>query len=119
MKKEGGSKRPTLENIENYRMLMPMLTSIFEELKELSKKKQDGLLNETKVKMTNRILSKIKEILVHDPAIEFLDLLDEEKLPSNSDAVLQVAQFKSALEQFKVKHYSQRDHTWITSDSDD
>ena len=108
---------PTKENAEQFDMLFPILESVFHEIKELSKKKQDGALNEMKVKMTNRILSKVKTILNDDPTVEFLDLLDEVSLPTNSDAVLIIAQFKAAMQQYKDKHYGWNgsDTTWTTS----
>lgn len=110
--------RPTKANAEQFDMLFPILDSVYNEIKELSKKKQDGALNEIKVKMTNRILSKVKLILKDDPTVEFLDLLDEEKLPTNSDAVLIISQFKAAIQQYKDKHFGWNgsDYAWTTSD---
>lgn len=112
------SSKPTKVQAEQFDMLFPILESVFNEIKELSKKKQDGALNEIKVKMTNRILAKVKAILNDDPTIEFLDLLDEVALPTNSDAVLIIAQFKAAMEQYKEKHFGWNgsDHAWTTSD---
>ena len=99
-------------------MLFPILVSVFNEIKELSKKKQDGPLNEMKVKQINRILTKIKSILHNDPTVEFLDLLDEVALPTNSDAVLIIAQFKGAMEQYKGRHFGWdgTDHVWTIKD---
>jgi hypothetical protein len=113
-----GGIPPTKEQAEQFDMLFPILESVFNELKELSKKKQDGALNTVKVKMTNRILSKVKTILHNDPTIEFLDLLDEVSLPTNSDAVLVIAQFKAAMEQYKAKYYGWdgNENTWTTKD---
>ena len=95
-----------------------ILDSVYIEIKELSKKKQDGALNEIKVKMANRILAKVKIILKDDPTIEFLDLLDEVSFPTNSDAVLIIAQFKAAMQQYKDKHYGWTgiEHAWSTED---
>jgi hypothetical protein len=109
---------PTKANAEQFDMIYPILEAVYDEIKELSKKKQDGALNETKVKMTNRILQKVKSILKNDPTVEFLDLLDEEVVPTNSDAVLIIAQFKAAMEQFKDKYYKWNgsETTWMTSD---
>jgi hypothetical protein len=117
-KKIVSTPAPSKANAESFDMLYPILESVFNEIKELSKKKQDGPLNEAKVKMANRILSKAREILKNDPTVEFLDLLDEEVFPTNSDAVLIIAQFKAAMEQFKGKHYGWNgsDHAWKTSD---
>ena len=110
--------KPTKANAEQFDMLFPILESVFNEIKELSKKKQDGALNEVKVKMANRILAKVKIILKDDPTIEFLDLLDEVALPTNSDAVLIIAQFRAAMQQYKDKHFGWNgtDHAWSTSD---
>jgi hypothetical protein len=57
-----------------------------------------------KVKLTNRILVKIRAILQDDPTIEFLDILDEDALPTNSDVVLIIAQFRSSMELFKSRN---------------
>lgn len=110
--------KPTKENTELFDMLSPILDSVYTEIKELSKKKQDGALNEIKVKMTNRILSKVQTILKDDPTIEFLDLLDEVSLPTNSDAVLIIAQFQAAMKQYRDKHFGWTglEHAWTTSD---
>jgi hypothetical protein len=118
IKKFPSVSKPTKSNTEQFDMLFPILDSVYNEIKELSKKKQDGALNEIKVKMTNRILSKVRAILKDDPTVEFLDLLDEVSLPTNSDAVLIIAQFKAAMQQYKEKHYgwSGYEHTWSTSD---
>lgn len=99
-------------------MLSPILESVFNEIKELSKKKQDAALNKLKVSMTNRVLVKIQTIMNGDPAAEFLELLDEAKLPTNSDAVLILAHFKGAMQQFHTKHYgwTGTKHEWITCD---
>lgn len=94
---------PSKADIEHFEMLFHMLLADLEEIKELSKKKQDGVLNQGKVKILNKKLEKIKVILTKEPTNEFLELLDEESLPTNSDAVLMLVQFKSAMELFKIK----------------
>jgi hypothetical protein len=111
-------KKPTKAEAEQFDMLFPILKSVYDEIKELSKKKQDGALNEVKVKMTNRVLEKAKSVLNDDPTVEFLDLLDDEVFPTNSDAVLIIAQYLAAMKQFRDKHFgwSGSDHIWFTSD---
>lgn len=71
------------------------------EVKELSKKKQDEFLNKLKVKSINRILIRLKELLKNEPLNDFLDLLNEDELPTNSDAVIIIVQYETALQQFK------------------
>lgn len=85
--------------------ISPLLKSAFDEVKELSKKKQDEELNLKKVKVINRLLEKAKEILKDEPTIDYLELLDEDDLPSNSDAVLIMSQFISAMNKFHGDHY--------------
>lgn len=89
---------------DEYNLLRPLLHSVSNEVKVLSSKKQDGILNENKVKVINKILNRIKVLSQDEPTNEFLELLDEESLPSNSDAVLVLVQFESAMEQFRRKH---------------
>jgi len=117
-KKSHSTLSPTKATAEEFDMIYPILNSIFNEIKELSKKKQDGALNEIKVKMANRILSKIKLFLKDDPTNEFLDLLDVEILPTNSDAVLIITQFLAAMAQFKERYYgwNGQEDAWTTID---
>ncbi len=128
MKKEKNisDKILTTKNlIEQFEMLFPMLLADLGEIRELSKKKPDGLVNTLKVKTINKKLEKIRNLLSGEPTIEFLELLDDETLPFNSDAVLLMVQYKSALKQFQDKYYTKDrsdfedlgDHySWKTSD---
>lgn len=103
--------RPTEKQIEDYHLFSTMLNSLAKEIRELSKKKQDGTLNLTKVKMLNRVLEPLKnDILGHLPSTIFLDLLDEDTLPNNSDAVLIISQFEAAIKDFREEyHHNYRD----------
>ena len=117
-KKIEAGKIPTKAQAEQFDMLFPILDSVFNEIKELSKKKQDGALNQLKVKMANRVLLKVKSFLNDDPTLEFLDLLDEEIFPTNSDAVLIISQFRAAMQQYKDKYYgwANNKYAWTTED---
>lgn len=111
---------PTQAQANKFDMLSPMLDSLLNEMRELSKKKQDGVINTVKVKMINRLLRDVKEILGTDPSTAYLDLLDEEGLPQNSDAVLILGQFQAAMKQFQDKHYrydpAHGGKRWFTQD---
>jgi hypothetical protein len=111
-------KYPTLKEVAEYEMLLELLISIISEMKEFSKKKPDEPLNKNKVKIINRTLTPIKELLKSQPTIGFLDLLDEELLPSNSDAVLMTGQFHAAMKQFKDKYYGMDGYSrrWFTEE---
>ncbi len=89
---------------EKYDILSPLLGAVLGEMKELSKKKPDAVLNELKVKMVNKILLQIKELLSEEPTLEFIELLDDETLPTNSDAVFILSQFRAAMDHFQEKY---------------
>ena len=119
--KHNGKSLPTNQTVEKFDMLSPMLEALFIEIKDLSKKKQSDPLNELKIKMINKILGGFKEILVYEPTIQFLDLLDNQTLPSNSDCALILAQYKSALSQFKSEYHHgdmfSSEHRWHTKEN--
>lgn len=98
-------RKTTDEQVRLYLTISPLLKSAFNEVKEFSKKKQDEELNVKKVKMINRLLEKAKVILKDEPTVDFLELLDENELPTNSDAVLIMSQFISAMDKFHDDHY--------------
>jgi len=109
---------PTQADIENFEMFRPMLDKIANEVRELSKKKQDGALNELKVKMINRVLTQIKDLLKNESSVQFLDLLDTDILPTNSDAILIISQYDAALSAFHEKYYGYdgESHRWFTQE---
>lgn len=118
--KTASESLPTSAQAEKHELLYPLLKSILLEVKELSKKKQDEPLNKLKVKMINKILSQIKTNVLNDnPSLEFLDLLDDETLPTNSDAVLIIAQYDAAMAQVHKKYYGYdgRENRWFTKEN--
>jgi len=121
VKNENTNNLPSEEQVEKFRMLSKLINSIYSELKEFAKKKPDEALNKFKIKTINRVLEQIKDILSSEPTSDFLDLLDEETIPSNSDAVLIIGQFKAAMEQFKNTYYRSDglsfSHRWITKEN--
>lgn len=112
---------PSESDITNYKMLNELVEAVYLEMKELSKKKPDDLLNKFKVKSVNRVLEKLKVLLKGEPTVEFLDILDEESLPSNSDTVLIISQHIAALKQYKNRYYIYNErtykHRWYTKEN--
>ena len=104
-KKVTNQNLPTNADIVKYEMLEKLINSSFIEMKEFSKKKPDELLNKFKVTSLNRILGPIKDLLKNEPTFSFLDLLDEDTIPSYSDSILIIAQFQSAMHQFKNTYH--------------
>jgi hypothetical protein len=110
----GDLKPPTEEQAARFEMLRPMIASAHKEIGELSKKKQDGIVNDLKVRHINRLLAPVKEILADDPSADYLELLDEETLPQNSDAVFVLGQFLAAMDQYKGRHTKGNFGRWRT-----
>ena len=81
-----------------------MLVAAHREMSELSKKKQDGIVNSLKIRNINRLLTELRKLLAKDPSLEFVELLDEDTLPQNSDVVLLLSQWQAALQQYKQSH---------------
>jgi|ERR1035437_130234 hypothetical protein len=104
-KKIEAENLPSDAEIVKYEMLEKLINSSFLEMKEFSKKKPDEFLNKFKVTSLNRILDPIKVLLKNEPTVSFLDLLDEDTIPSYSDSILIIAQFKSAMAQFKSTYH--------------
>jgi len=93
---------PTEEQVTTYKRLVPMLEAAHREMSELSKKKQDGIVNALKIRNLNRLLTELSKLLERDPSREFVELLDEDTLPQNSDVVLLLSQWLEALNQYKA-----------------
>jgi hypothetical protein len=84
--------------------LVPLLKAMFREFQDLAKKKPDGILNKRKVEIVNRLLLDLLTVVEDEPQRRFLDLLNEEDLPQNSDVVLILGQFVAAMEGFRLKY---------------
>lgn len=96
---------PTEKNIEDYNLLKDMLHAQRLEFNLLSNKKSDGQLNKMKIKMVNRVLEPLNELLKNEPSYKFLDILNEDDMPTNSDVVLIISQYEKAMDNFKNKYF--------------
>ena len=108
----------TAKMVEQYQLLSPLLSTIAVEMKELSKKKADTPINTYKLKVINRVLEPIRKMMSNESSIQYLDLLVDDDLPSNSDVVLIISQYIAALTMFREKYYSydnyEGEYTWKT-----
>ena len=111
--KEDHSNLLAEEQVKKYTMIFPMLESMRDEMKVLSSKKQDGVLNSLKVKMLNRVIGTARELLVSEPTLEYLEELDEDMLPQNSDVVLILCQYIEALSQLRSKNQVYVNYNWV------
>lgn len=85
--------------------LMPLLQAMFREFQDASKKKPDGVLNKQKVLIANRLLESVLSILEGEPTRAYLDSLNEDDLPQNSDVLLILGQTVAAMEAFHKKYF--------------
>lgn len=88
-----------------YDRLVPMLEAAHREMTELFKKTQDGVVNALKIKMLNRLLGEPSKVIEKEPSYAFIDTLDEETLPQNSDPVLILSPWQAALKRYKGRHH--------------
>jgi hypothetical protein len=95
----------TQVKVAKFEAIMPLLEAMFRDFQDLSKKKPDGALNKSKVKIANRLLTDVLVILDGEPNREYLELFDEESLPQYSDVVLMLGQTVAAMERFKRRYY--------------
>ena len=113
-------KKTTDEQVELYDTISRLLEAAFDEVKDFSKKNPDTALNDRKVKSLNRILKDIKDLMANEPTASYMETLDEEMLPSNSDVVLTMSQYRSALENYRKKYrrYHNFDNFWHTTEGE-
>lgn len=111
------------EKVSTYKSSKKVFDGLLREMKELSKKKADATLSKGKVKILNRVLEDLKIILNDEPEAKYLDLLDDDELPQNSDAVLVMVQYQDALAAFsgRYRQYdrTKSDHFWSTTNGRD
>ncbi len=106
----------TADAVAVYEASHDVFAGLLLEMRELSKKKPEMTLSKNKVKLLNRVLEDIQSILKTEPEGKYLDLLDDDELPQNSDAVLVMVQYQKALRAFerRYKEGSGRNSYWVT-----
>jgi hypothetical protein len=88
-----------------YETTAPLLDALYAEVQSLARKKPDATINPTKVKLINRLLVDVKEVLSDEAAIKYLDEIDDDQLPLYSDVALILSQFSAAMGAFRAKYY--------------
>lgn len=86
-------------------VMTPLLSAMFEEFKDLAKKKPDAAVSKSKLVIANRLLNRVREVLADEESIEFLDLLNEDDVPQASDVTLVLSQYVAAMQAFKGKYF--------------
>jgi hypothetical protein len=98
-------KQTSFEKTELYEVIMPLLEAMRAEFLELTKKKPEAVLNKSKIKIVNRLLEKCRIVLALEQSLEYLDLIDEDDFPQNSDVALMLSQYVVTMHQFRSTYY--------------
>lgn len=110
--------KTTQKKINDFETLQPFLESMYVEFKDLSSKKPESAVSKGKISIVNRLLRQLKELLAQERSSAYLDLIDEELVPQMSDVTLMLAQYVTAMNQFKSEHTSYSSvkmaRDWIT-----
>ncbi len=106
-------KTTTLEKADLYEITMPLLQAMYREFKELSKKKPEGAVSKAKIKVVNRLLTTCQEVLEAEASIDYLDVLNEDDVPQNSDVVLMLSQYEAAMQRFRSTYHKYSE--WTTA----
>lgn len=108
----------TSDKVDRWRITAPLLTAMYKEFQEFSRKKPEGVISKSKIKITNRLLEECRQVLQSSPSIAFLDLFDEDDLPQNSDVVLMLSQYVASMTNFRANHYGfdGLKEKWFTKD---
>lgn len=95
----------TRAKADAWEVVKPLLDSMRDEFKELSKKRPEGALSKPKIRVVNRLLTTCREVLQDEESLKFLDLLDVDEMPQNSDVILMLSQYVAAMDGFRGSHY--------------
>lgn len=108
----------TSERADLYEVTMPLLKAMHAEFKEISKKKPDAAVSKMKCSVVNRLLRSCRDVLAAEKSLEFLDLIDEDDVPQNSDLTLMLSQYVAAMQQYHGMHTDYKSD-WILEGEDD
>lgn len=102
------------KEVEAFKRVYSQLKILHEEMNSLSKKKEDGAVNKFKLKFINTLLNEANSVL-GEAFLPFSDFrqFDEDSLPTNSDIVMMLAQYKGAFVRFKAAKTYREGYSWF------
>lgn len=99
---------------DKYYIIEPLFNGLYTEMKELSKKHANELVNDFKAKKINSVFEVILKLVENEPTVSFLELLkfknDDNPIKNQSnytctntysDVVLLMSLYQTALKEFK------------------
>ena len=104
-------------DIDQFKMLQDLFSKMYAEIYQMSRKKPEGIVNSFKVERINRVLKPLYVLMEDEPYISYLELVTEpteekqgrrtvENGLTYSDVMLILSQYRSGLEQYNKKHFS-------------
>jgi hypothetical protein len=100
------------EDAAEFEKLEQQLHSFLAEISELSKKKPNDPLNKFKLKFINATLDKVNKLLDDYRPFEDFEQFDVDALPTNSDAVVILAQYCGAVYRFREENSKDARGNW-------
>jgi hypothetical protein len=96
------------------------LTGVYNELRELSKKRPNDGLNKFKIGIVNRLIHQLNSLLTETyiPLSSFSGF-NEDDIPTNSDVTFVLAQYAEQLERYRADNVRMRNGRWIYDVDDD
>ena len=104
----------TQEDVEKLEKTIGQLNMIHMEMSLLSKKSPNDAVNAFKLKLINAVLQLANTILSHGykPIDEF-EQFNEDEVPSTSDVVFVVAQYREEIKRFREDNVAKHDYKWV------
>lgn len=104
----------SIQEIEIFIKAIYQLNALIGDFSELSKKKPDEQANKFKLHIVNTILEKLNAIIdEEDKPFSDFTILSEEDLPSNSDILIILNQYRRCSKNFASKNTNGR--TWVVN----
>lgn len=109
----------TAQQIATFDRLKHQLSQLYDEISVLSKKLPDGTVNKFKLGFINEKLAEANELLGDDskPSKQFT-VFDQDALPTNSDVVIMLAQYRDAIEAWRSGHIHKDGYDWCWHTAD-
>lgn len=106
----------SMQQAHDFDVVQPLLYTMYNEFQGLSKKKPQDVISRGKVRVVNRVLVAALLLLEAEPTRQFLDPLDDDELPQNSDVALMLGQTLAAMRQFRSRYYGE--NGWCIREND-
>lgn len=106
----------SVEDVDNFLMLLMQTDKILKDFFELSKKKPNDAVNKFKLRLVNTLLEQANGFLDESyKPFDSFETFDEDEVPSNSDVVLILTQYLGCLKKYgrDNTHYQDYNHYWI------